>query len=124
MIAMNAEVDLSKKIVSLPKVSLHDFATKKMIASGASATSMDCVRALLYYFSPEDQAAARRIINENIHVNVRFRNQSMRCRKLRVYNPKEAATKGSQQLQNSNSNDVFDIANGDFLADIYQDLVN
>ena len=122
MVAMNTEVDLSKKTIYLPKVSLHDFSTKKMVASGTCATAMDCVRALLFYFSPEDRAAARRIVEENIHVNVRFRNQSMRCRKLRVYNPKESAAAKGEQL--NDSQDDFDITNGDFLADIYQEIVN
>jgi hypothetical protein len=117
---VNTEIDLAKKTITLPKVSLLDFTTRRTAAAGGVASPLDCVRALLYYFSPEDRILATRILNENIHVTIRFKNQSLRCRKLHVYNPKEASGALKADLKDTGE---FDITNGDFLVDIYQELV-
>lgn len=122
MLLVNTEIDMGKKTITLPKVSLQDLTTKRAAASGVPATSLDCVRALQYYFSPEDRALVTRILHENLHVTVRFKNQSLRCRKLCVYNPKEAAA--ALKLEHANQPpEEFDLTNGDFLVDMYQELV-
>lgn len=119
MLLMNTEIDLSKKSIILPKVSMLDFTTRRAANAGNTATPLDALRALLHYFSPEDRVLATRVLNENIHVNIRFKNQSLRCRKLRVYNPNAPAGAGKAEAA-----DEYDtVANGDFLVDIYQELV-
>ncbi len=124
---MNAEVDLTKKSIVLPKVSMQDFTTKKAAASSNLATPLDCLRCLLYYFGKDDKNLVSRILNENIHVNIRFKNQSLRCRKLRVYNPNApgsviagSKSKSEQQLEQ----EEYDLANGDYLVGVYQDLIS
>jgi hypothetical protein len=108
MLLMNTEIDLYKKTVVLPKVSMHDFNTNhhpnnhshnnhshghghaggnNAAGAAGAAAPIDCLRTLLCYLSKEDRASATRIITEGMHVNIRFKAQSLRCRKLRVYNP-------------------------------------
>lgn len=119
MLLMNTEIDLSKKSIILPKVSMLDFTTRRAASAGNTATPLDALRSLLHYFSPEDRVLATRVLNENIHVNIRFKNQSLRCRKLRVYNPN--APGGASKAEAADDYDT--VANGDFLVDIYQELV-
>lgn len=118
MLLMNTEIDISKKSIVLPKVSMQDFTTRRAANAGNTATPLDALRSLLHYFSPEDRVLATRVLNENIHVNIRFKNQSLRCRKLRVYNPNAPVAAGKAEAA-----DEYDVANGDFLVDIYQELV-
>ena len=116
---MNAEVDLNKKSIVLPKVNMQDFTTKKAAAASNLATPMDCLRCLLYYFGKEDRIVVSRVLSENIHINIRFKNQSLRCRKLRVYNPNAT---GAVAIGKSDQEE-YDLANGDYLVDVYQDLL-
>jgi hypothetical protein len=115
MLMVSTEIDMHKRIITLPKVSLQDLTTRKAAAAGLTATPLDCLRALLFYLTPEDRVQASRLLSDNGHVTVKFKNQSMRCRKLRVYNPKEAASAGKAE--------DFDVTNGEFLVDMYQELV-
>lgn len=122
MLLSNVEIDLAKKSIILPKVSLQDFTTRKASAAGTSATALDCLRTLLQYFSPEDRALAMRVLNENIHVNIRFKNQSLRCRKLRVYNPNlPSAPAAAAADLHPEERDV--ISSGEFLVDMYQEII-
>lgn len=138
MLFMNTEIDITKKTVSLPKVSALDFTTRKAATIGTVATPYDILRTLLYYFSPEDRILATRILNENIHVTIRFKSQSLRCRKLRVYNPKESNNtigttvvkggkgdpgNGGGKGDTGNGEDTVELTNSDILVDIYQELV-
>lgn len=143
MLLSNVEIDLPKKSIILPKVSLQDFTTRKAAAAGHQASPLDCLRTLMQYFAPEDRALAMRVINENIHVNIRFKSQSLRCRKLRVYNSNlpsapvasvsvaaAATTTAAATAVSAGPAAVaepqndFDLVSGsEFLVDMYQDLV-
>jgi len=125
MLLSNVEIDLSKKSIILPKVSLQDFTTRKAAAAGTPATPLDCLRILMQYFAPEDRALAMRILSDNIHVAIRFKNQSLRCRKLRVYSSHAGLPMAVVAAQNVvvEPPEEVDIVSSEFLVDMYQEFV-
>ena len=114
MLLKNTEVDQHRKIITLPKALLQDFiitntnqsnnmnnsnssnsntTTNNIIQNNNlnhSQQSKECIRVLLSYFSKDDRDYVARALVENIHLNIKFKNHNLRCRKLCLYNPTSA----------------------------------
>ena len=95
MLLKNTEVDQQRKTILLPKALVQDFLlsnTNTIITNtlNHSQQMRECVRVLLSYFSKEDRDFIARALVENIHLNIKFKNHNLRCRKLCLYNPSSA----------------------------------
>lgn len=102
------EVDVHKRTVVIPKVSLQDFAPgagarnhrNNSSNHGSSATPLDCLRNLLSYVRRDDKAAILKMLSAStmaeggnaagptagspMGVTVRMKNPSLRCRTLQI----------------------------------------
>lgn len=158
MISSFVEIDTLKRFIVLPKVSMLNF-TISSNNSGANAgnitnnnsnivsnvppnttttvsTPMDCLFSLLYYMSKEDRALVTKLIadssnSSSSNVNIRFRNQRLRCRRLKLYNPITAADAmvDVKDMMDDGCGGSYDddygvgAMGGDYLVDIYQEMI-
>lgn len=76
MISSSVEVDLHKRIVTLPKVPIADFTSKLSPAP----TSADYLRSIIFYLSPEDRANVTKLLYEGNIPTIKFKANSFRCR--------------------------------------------
>lgn len=102
MLLKNTEVDSQRKTILLPKALIQDFIstnnsniiTNNNINNNNTLTHTqqmrECLRVLLSYFSKDDRDFIARALVENIHLNIKFKNHNLRCRKLCLYNPTSA----------------------------------
>eukprot|EP01038_Epipyxis_sp_PR26KG_P007270 gene7270-9909_t len=87
MLQETVEIDIQRKVLTLPKISLHDFATRK----SSIATPLECVRSIMHYLRHDERLLLLKgwlsdgTVNHHIHV--RFKNLSYRCRFFKLFNP-------------------------------------
>ena len=99
MLLKNTEIDQQKKTIILPKALLHDFIhvsqqnnnnNNNISNNTATSQSKECLRVLTSYLSKDDRDYILKVLNDNIHLTIKFKNHNLRCRKLCLYNPSTA----------------------------------
>jgi hypothetical protein len=80
---MAVEIDIQKRTVVLPKISLQDFASRRNMNGGV--TTQECLRSLLSYLKKEDKTIILKMLSSDSGLSVvRFKNPSLRCRMFQV----------------------------------------
>lgn len=87
----SCEIDMQKRVIHLPKMSLHDFSVKKI----PNTTSVDCLRCLLPYLKREDKQNVIKLMSEGSAPAIRFRPASLRCRVFQVLKERSVVTSAS-----------------------------
>ena len=122
MLLKNTEIDQQKKTIILPKALLHDFLyeshhhhhlnnnnNSNSINSNSTVTSQskECLRVLTSYLSKDDRDYILKVLNENLHLTIKFKNHNLRCRKLCLYNPSTATYIAYLDKLGKRSNDAM-----------------
>lgn len=93
----SCEVDLPKRIINLPKMSLHDFAVRRI----ANTSSVDYLRCLLPYLKKEDKINVMKLLSDGSAPVIRFKPASLRCRVFQVLNNRSTAAAQKPQATSS-----------------------
>jgi hypothetical protein len=82
------ELDVTKKVVVIPKLPLQDYSSYRGENQGSSKQhstvgAVDCLRALVPYLSRPQKQALLNMLADPQHLTVRFRNLNFKCRIFR-----------------------------------------
>lgn len=83
---LNFDIDLAKKIVTLPKLPLSDYSLQSGNASASkSGSNTDCLCALAPYLSKTKKAALLQLLSDPQHLTIKYRNVNFKCRIFKKY---------------------------------------
>lgn len=88
---LNMDIDVTKKIVTLPKLPLVDYSLQKHDGGSVSSSkshggsATDCLCALAPYLSKTKKAALLQLLSEPQHLTIKYRNVNFKCRIFKKY---------------------------------------